>query len=81
MGTFRNTNDSIPDVQIITGNLTINYPISSISIDNTGDAVGTVNGKNLQAGRQFNFSAKEYYNANTFNLDATGTEFTVIINK
>lgn len=81
MGTFRNTNDSIPEILIVTGALTINYRIASISISNKGDLSGTVNGEELVAGDTFNLTAAEYYEANRFVLDGTGTKLVVTINK
>lgn len=79
MENFNVQRATIPVIEDITGVLVIDYAITSISIDNQGDATGTVNGKPLRAGRQMNFAGT--YGANAFTLNATGTTFTVTINK
>ena len=79
MENFNNKSAETPIIEDITGLLVINYAITSISIDNQGDFDGTVNGKPLRAGRQMNFAGA--YKANTFSLNATGTIFTITINK
>lgn len=72
-----------PELNNITGTLTIAYPINSITIENEGDADGIINGKTIKAGKIFNFSAGQgqVYKANVWVLNATGTSFQILINK
>jgi hypothetical protein len=54
--------------------------ICSLSIANVGTGTGTVNGVDLKVGETVNFDAGAINNVfvNTFDLDATGTEFLII---
>lgn len=83
MENFNNNQGIDPNVEIITGALTINYPTYSVTVMNTGNANATVQGKPMPSGAVWNFGARQgqIYKPNKFVLDATGTELTLLINK
>lgn len=54
-----------------------------VAISNIGTTDGTVLGTTIAPGETLNFNAGDYnnfYPANTFSYDATGTEFIIIYN-
>lgn len=93
MENFKNLTPVEPALIITTEIVAINYPVRTISFENTGDENGlvTVNGtiQILSPGRKLNFAAGEggFYKASKFSFntketeEATATEFTIIINK
>jgi hypothetical protein len=84
MGENFNNNQGIePAIEIITDEQTLGYPIYSVTIMNDGDNDAVVQGKPMPSGATWTFAARngQVYLPNTFALDGTGTQLTLLINK
>ncbi len=83
MEDFNTLKKITPDWLTIDQPIRLDYPIRSISIENIGEGVGFVLGKELKPGLTLNFDAgtNGYYPADTWFFEPIGTIFQILINK
>lgn len=77
------SNSRIPNLLRVTDSGGISEVVYSFSVHNSGESDGIVLGGVIKPGETFNFNAgslNNFYPADTFTYDATGTELIIIYN-